>query len=159
MRTVLYLAFIICSLNIAIFVYADGDKQEEVVQHKTIELTPIKRQFSFSDKNEINLARKVVKKYWISSYEDTYTLFSSNYKKILKNTKNISDAKDYKNSISITERTWIKQTYQNADMQNNKFIQITVLAAWEEEGYDGVMTFIFDMVKENNEWKIANIMY
>lgn len=37
-------------------------------------------------------------------------------------------------------------------------MQITVLTTWFDQGYVGVMTFIFEMILEGDSWKIANII-
>lgn len=155
---ILMLGFMIC----ASIVYAQKDSNiapETVIQHRTIELSKKKVVFTKQEINMIKSAKDVVKKYWISSYEDIYGLFSEGHKDMLKRTQKISNAIEFKNSIPITERVWLKQTYQRAEVQGNSFIQIIVLAGWEEEGYEGVMTFIFDMVRENGSWKIENIKF
>lgn len=136
-----------------------GIDQEVVIQHRTIEQPKKKRSYTPQELNMIKSAKDVVKKYWVSSYEEIYGLLSKKYKERLQKTRNISNGAEYKASMPITERVWQKQTYQKAVLQRNNFIQIVVLTEWEEEGYEGVMTFIFDMAKEGDKWKIENIMF
>jgi len=136
-----------------------GIEQEIIIQHRTIEQPKEKRSYTTQEINMIKAAKNIVKKYWMSSYEEIYELLSKKYKERLKGTRNISTAIEYKNSMPLTERVWLKQTYQKTDLQRNDRIQIVVLADWEEEGYDGVMTFVFDMIKEGNTWKIENLMF
>ena len=127
-----------------------GIEQEVVIQHRTIEQPKEKRSYTTQEINMIKAAKDVVKKYWMSSYEGIYGLLSKKYKERLKGTRSISTATEYKNSMPVTERVWLKQTYQKADLQRDDLIQVVVLAEWEEEGYEGVMTFVFDMIKEGD---------
>jgi hypothetical protein len=121
--------------------------------------------YTDEERQEVDAAKDVVKKYWIatnSSYVGMYALFSSNYKQILNQYDGIADEEDFRESIPRTERYWPKQTYQRARFNlqlEPPQMQIVVLSEWKEEGYSGVMTFIFELVKEGGEWKIAKIMF
>jgi hypothetical protein len=118
-----------------------------------------KKLYTTEQLQELKAAKEVVKKYWISSYEEIYGILSSKEKERLNFHEGIKNATEYKNSMCVTERVWMKQTYQKAEMDEYGYIQITVLSDWEEEGYMGEMAFIFDMLKEDGVWKIAHIMY
>lgn len=158
---VLILALVLlCDINVvaATTTESAAEKQEVIIQHRTIEQPKIRKRYTDRELNEINAAKSVVKKYWVSPYDVIYDLLSTKYKERLKKTRNITNASNYMKSKPASERVWLSQTYQSSTMQNDSFIQIAVLAAWEEEGYQGVMTFIFDLVKENGAWKITNIM-
>jgi hypothetical protein len=159
--TLLFVVELLCcvKLNSAVATEDIKGKQETVIQHRIIEQPQPKRTYTEQELAEINAAKEVVKKYWVSSYDTIYDLLSMKYKERLKKTRNISNAADYKKSKPASERVWLSQTYQSSTMQNDSFIQIAVLAAWEEEGYQGVMTFIFDMMKEDGRWTITNIMF
>ncbi len=134
-------------------------EQEVVVQNPVVEMSRTERIYSKEDIKELMAAKEVVKKYWVSSYEEVYGLLSMREKERLRITEGITNATEYRNSMCITERVWMKQTYQKAEMDEYGYIQIKVLTDWEEEGYMGVTTFIFDMVKEQDGWKITHIMY
>lgn len=130
---------------------------EMVIQH-SISINKQEQLCSVNDIDEIKKAKSVIKKYWKSSYLERYSLFSKEYREALNRAFNIRNAKEYEKHFADSERTWQKQTYQKAYKAKN-FIQIIILSTWFEEGYEGVMTFIFDMVKEGHNWKIANIKF
>jgi hypothetical protein len=156
------LILLIGLISFAVMAYAQKNaevEQEVVIQHRTVEQPKEKRSYTTQEINMIKAAKDVVKKYWMSSYEEIYGLLSKKYKERLNRTRNISNATEYKNTMPVTERVWLKQTYQKADLQRDDLMQIVVLAEWEEEGYEGVMTFVFDMIKESDKWKIENIMF
>ena len=132
---------------------------ETVIHHNVIASKVLKRDLTIKESAMVNFAKNTVKKYWDSSYYDMYGLFSDNYRTILRQTQKIFNAEEFKSSMSSTERLWLKQTYQTAKVNNDNSIQIIVLSAWADDGYDGVMTFIFDMVRENNSWKIDQIKF
>ena len=54
---------------------------------------------------------------------------------------------------------WGKRTYQSVKEVGPGVARITLLVEWEQEGYQGVMTFIFDLIMETASWKIENIMH
>jgi hypothetical protein len=142
-----------------------GSAPGNVVYGKTVEEPKETQSHTESENLEIEAAKNTVKRYWISansSYEDMYELFSSSYKEILSQFDGIINAEDFRESIPATERIWSKQTYQSATLDVSSDppqMQIVVLADWEEEGYAGVMTYIFELIKEGDDWKIANIMF
>ena len=136
-----------------------------LIHGKTVEEPKEAQRYTESTNPEIEAAKDTVKRYWISidsSYEDMYELFSSSYKEILSQFDGIKNATEFKESIPPTERIWPKQTYRSAKFNVNhdeQQIKIIVLSDWEEKEYAGVMTFIFELVKEGGEWKITNIMF
>ena len=137
-------------------VYKDN---EIVMQHPISENPERPNKCDQETKSEIIKAKNIVKKYWVTSYEEDYDLLSDGYKKRLLKSHNIKNGKEYKEHFYSMERVWLKQVYQEIKVSANNFMQISVLATWEEEGYNGVMTYVFDMKKENNTWKIVNIVY
>ena len=132
--------------------------QEAVIQHFVDEKDKNKKPCSKKDTKEIEIAKSVIKQYWKASYSERYSLFSMQYKEMLKRVYKITNSKEYENHFPPSERTWQKQIYEKSYKENN-FIQIVVLTTWFEEGYQGVMTYIFDMLKEDGNWRIANIKY
>lgn len=107
----------------------------------------------------IDAAKKILKKYWTSSRKEQYALLSKRYKKLLKKIYKIDNAHDYSQSFSDGERIWARQTYQRATAYADQRVEFVVLGHWLEEGYDGVVTFNFDMANEDGAWKIDYIMY
>ena len=151
----LLLVFVAIPTNAEMCLHEDG---EIVEQHLVKETQELNRNCLNKDIKEITAAKEVVKIYWKISNKERYHYFSESYRTMLKRIYKIESAEDYSEHFPTNERTWQKQIYQKCLMGAN-FIQIIVLSAWFDEGYDGVMTFIFDMVKENNSWKIANIKF
>jgi len=54
---------------------------------------------------------------------------------------------------------WGKRTYQSTKVAGPGATGIALLIEWEQEGYQGVMTFIFDLVLEKDRWRIENIVH
>lgn len=108
-------------------------------------------------------ARETVEKYWSSARQDRYGLLAENYKRDLRRL-GIADATAYAKETQNSERVWRGRTYQKIDVsrdarQNRERAQVVVLVEWEQEGYQGVMTYIFDLVVEDARWKISFIMH
>lgn len=106
-------------------------------------------------------ARGVVERYWTGSHTERYSLLTENYRERLERL-DIRDAEMYANQVQHPERVWKKRTYQriNVTFQKGRLVaQVAVLAQWEQEGYEGVITYIFDLVQEGNAWKIDFIMH
>ena len=104
-------------------------------------------------------ARETVEKYWSSAPQDRYVLLAENYKRDLKRL-GIADATAYAKETENSERVWRRRTYQKIDVsQKRDAAQVVVLVEWEQEGYQGVMTYIFDLVVEDARWKIGFIMH
>jgi len=106
-------------------------------------------------------ARGVVERYWTGSHTERYSLLTENYRERLERL-DIRDAETYANQVQHPERVWKKRTYQriNVTFQKGRLVaQVAVLAQWEQEGYQGVMTYIFDLVREGDAWKIDFIMH
>lgn len=137
--------------------------KEVVGQAPVVKEPEKKREYTEEEIQQLEAAKNVVKKYWISSYEDMYALFSNHYRAVLRQVYGIKNAIEFSKCHQPTERAWSRQAYQSAELgeacSGEAYVQIIVLTDWSEEGYWGVMTYIFDMVKEDGEWKINNIMY
>jgi hypothetical protein len=107
-------------------------------------------------------ARAVVEGYWASSsssFEGAYSSLSDAYKRRLRDAFGIRNAQDFAKATGIPERIWRGQTYQRIAIVRPGVAQVIVLAQWEQEGYEGVTTFIFDLVREKGSWRIENIMH
>ncbi len=156
---ILALIGIICFTNACVAQQYAEVKLETVIQHEVAEY-----HYTDNESKMLNDAKEVVKKYWIApSYEAEYNLYSESYKNMLRRTRQIDNAIDYKNSKQPDEFYWIKQIYIKSwikDKEKNgfyKLVKIAVLAEWEEEGYEGIYFITFDMVKEENNLKIDDI--
>lgn len=108
-------------------------------------------------------AKETVERYWSSAPRDRYGLLAETYKRNLSRI-GIADAAAYAKETQNPERVWGVRTYQKIDVsrdarQNREVAQVVVLVAWEQEGYQGVMTYIFDLVAEDTRWKISFIMH
>lgn len=104
-------------------------------------------------------AKAVVESYWRSSYEEGYALLSRDYKERLRRHFGVSNANDYRKALANPERIWGRRTYQRIKRISPNVVQVTILIAWEQEGYEGVMTFVCDVVKEGDVWRIENIVH
>ena len=130
---------------------------EEVVHNQVIR-SEEKKELSKNDIESLKGAKETVKKYWLLPANRKYELLSRVYKEVLKDTYNILNADEYQKFSVIIHRVWRKQTYQHGSVKG-RYVQISVLSEWSQEGYEGVMTFVFDLVNEDDTWKIANIVY
>jgi hypothetical protein len=139
-----------------ICVYDDG---ETIILRETVNTLKSERSCNATEKLSIEKAKNVVKKYWVSSHEVIFGLLSKQYKQTLREQFSVANAADYSKQMGVTERVWIKQTYERSIIKSESMIQVIVLSSWTEEGYDGVATYIFDMVREDGQWKIAHVMF
>ena len=107
-------------------------------------------------------ARAAVEAYWsssASSFEDAYQLLSEAYKHRLKDSMGIQGAREFAKATSMAGRMWRGQKYQRAAVVRPGAAQVVVVAQWEQEGYEGMTTFIFDLVQEKDVWRIENIVH
>lgn len=151
---------IILALNGGI-AYAECSNAEtsEVVVHYVEEYGKQKKACSKDELLKINAAKAIVKKYFILSNKEIYNLFSKAHKKILLEINKVSNAEQYSKARGSSERVFIKEVYGKAEVYDEEHIQIEVLSHWSEEGYQGIMTYIFTMKFEDGEWKIAEVKY
>jgi len=117
---------------------------------------------AFASSDAAARAQAVVEAYWSSSgssCEDAYQLLSDRYRQRLRDVFGIRDAKGFAKASSAPERVWRGQRYERAVVVRPGTAQVIVIAQWEQEGYEGVTTFIFDLVQEKGAWRIENIMH
>jgi hypothetical protein len=146
--------------------YADENKEAPIFKEGTVgrctdtkDVTSTPR-YSSEQIKELLSAKEVVKKYWKSSYEEIYLLLSEEQKGILERDSGIRNGREYAKSFDASERVWFCQTYKKLVISNDSnTIEIEVLAQWEEEGYRGISTYIFTLVREKKLWVIDNILY
>lgn len=108
---------------------------------------------------EINLAHSTIDEWWGSRSERRYKLLSRTYKQSLRQALAISNAREYDKAVDVPERVWGKRITQEVKQMGLDAVQISLLVEWRQEGYQGVMTFVFDMIKEDGAWRIENIMH
>ena len=103
-------------------------------------------------------AAAIVEEYWTSEPKSRYALLSQTYKQRLRRL-GVGSASQYERAIREPERVWGKRTYQSTKVVGPGAARIALLIEWEQEGYQGVMTFIFDLVLEKDRWRIENIVH
>jgi hypothetical protein len=174
LRRIIVISIVIFLTSLA-FAMPDGSGEdffyEKVMQYKTVTKPEKGRSYTSQEMERIKAAKKVVKKYWLSSHEDRYDLFSDRYKENIKRQYGVSTASEYKEAMPTTERVWISQTYEAFRFHSSTVIEIIVLAEWSEEGFEGKRYYYFDMIlqgremvhrgnkwEKTGEWKIANII-
>ncbi len=135
------------------------DDGELVISYKAAPLNASLEQCDDGDLSGVNEAKNVVKKFWARSVPERYGLFAVSYLDMLKRVYGITDEKSYAEKIGVSERTWQSQVYEKVYWGVGNSAHFVVLAKWHEEGYEGVMTFNFELFLESGAWKIGNIVY
>jgi hypothetical protein len=120
--------------------------------------TDLAQTSSALESGDVARAKDIVDEYWSSDPQRRYSLLSRNYRQQLQRSRRIANAQQYARATSEPERIWRERIYQEARQTGPDFVQIKVLVGWEQEGYEGVMTFIFELVREQGTWKIEAIM-
>ncbi|MFZ1946579.1 MAG: hypothetical protein WAW06_03455 [bacterium] len=108
---------------------------------------------------ELGAALGVVRDYWSLAYDREYSLFSAALRQTLKEVLDVSDAAGYAEAMTGNQRMWLKQAYKQAELLDPTHARVTVLADWQQQGYSGVQTVIFDLEREGGAWKISVIFY
>lgn len=101
--------------------------------------------------------KAVVKAYWAASSARQYEMFSSGYQDMLRKVHDVPGPEDYAKRID-PERIYVRQDYQQVELGGGN-ARVTVLATWTQEGYEGLQTFIFELVREGDAWKIRDLYY
>ena len=108
-------------------------------------------------------AKAIVEKYWSGDPRDRYLLLAESYKSNLRRL-GITNAAKYGSDTQPPERVWGTRTYERVDLnrdsrQGRDLAQIVLSINWEQEGYRGTTTYIFDLIMEAGRWRIANIFH
>ena len=108
-------------------------------------------------------AKAIVEKYWSGDPRDRYLLLAESYKSNLRHL-GITNAAKYASDTQPPERVWGTRTYQRVDLSRDSrhgrdLAQIALLINWEQEGYRGTTTYIFDLILEAGRWRITNIVH
>jgi hypothetical protein len=108
---------------------------------------------------DTHAAQSIVDEWWGTESERRYRLLSREYRQRLGTALRIRNAKEYDKAVDVPERIWGKRTVERVRRLTPETMQLSLLVEWRQEGYEGVMTFVFDLVRENGAWRIANIMH
>ena len=85
-------------------------------------------------------------------------LLTESYKKRLSEYHQIKSKDQYSIPLSEYERIWSGYKITKISIIDKDRIQISVRQKWEQEGYEGIMTYIMSLYKEKR-WKIEDIHY
>lgn len=109
---------------------------------------------------DIHGAISLIEKYWNRTTTNviSYSLLSEKYKRDLVEFNGITTPDKYRIPGFYIERHVRDHWYNYIRIGGPNFVQISLQVSWTEEGYEGDMTYIFDLTRENSEWRIANIM-
>jgi hypothetical protein len=105
-----------------------------------------------------NRVRAVVEEYWRTTSTRRYELLSRDYQSRLRRMGDVTGP-PYAVVLGNPERVWSPRRYQEVRFLGSAGARATILVDWEQEGYRGIMTFVFDLVMEDGAWKIENVVY
>ena len=113
------------------------------------------------DSAVFNNALVVVDKYWNTetSSSERYMLLAESYKKRLSKYDQIKSASEYSIPLSEYERIWSGYKIIKISIIDKDRIQVSIQQKWEQEGYEGVMTYIMSLYKGKKTWKIQGIHF
>jgi hypothetical protein len=113
-----------------------------------------------SKNTDIVGAINLIDKYWekSTSNADRYSMLTEHNKGIHKSVFGVSEPKNYRIPGIDYERILGDYHYNYVRIDSSDFIQISLQIEWEQEGYRGNMTYIFDLLREKSKWHISNIM-
>jgi hypothetical protein len=134
-------------------VFDSGGRRNTVVLNTLLMVSAV-RSSSEPESESIARAKDVVDDYWSADPQHRYDLLSRNYRQQLQRSRRITSAQQYARATAEPGRIWRERIYQEFNRSGSDFVRIKVLVGWEQEGYEGVMTFIFELVREQGMWKI-----
>lgn len=105
----------------------------------------------------VRAVKDTVKRYWSVPFRERYGLFSKPYKATLARVYKVTSPETYAKKVD-PERISVREVYERIEAGADA-ARVTVLSRWSQEGYEGVQTFIFDLVKEGDRWVISDVMY
>ena len=116
---------------------------------------------NLSKNTDILGAIALIDRYWekSTSNSDRYSMLTERNKEIHKRVFGISQPEKYRIPGTDYERILGDYNYIYIRIDGPNFIQISIQIEWEQEGYQGNMTYIFDLLKENSKWYITHIMH
>jgi hypothetical protein len=162
MRFILYLSFLLFfvpTTSIAQPCLFENDTLEGFLKNPKTQLQ--KACPKLSKDTDIVAALNLVEKYWDKSTSNTdrYSMLSEQNKRIQKRVFSVSEPSKYRIPGFGYERISGDYRYNYVHVDDPEFIQISLQVDWEQEGYQGNMTYVFDLLKESDEWRISIIVY
>lgn len=134
-----------------------AEDPETVVRYRKEPLGEVPAACAPERSPDVDAVKAVVKAYWAAPFVDQYGMFSTTYRETLARVFNVSGPEDYAKRLD-PERIYIQQAYEQVELGTDA-ARVRVLATWAQEGYDGVQTYIFELVREGDSWKIAEMYY
>ncbi len=106
-------------------------------------------------------ALRVVDTYWAhgTTNQERYALLSKQYKDTLGRIYNIKKPEQYDIPLSEEERGWRGYKVNQVDITAADSMEISLQVRWEQEGYQGTMTYIMVLVLEGGRWSIADVHF
>jgi hypothetical protein len=95
---------------------------------------------------------------WNTSNEARYKMLAKQYRDQLADIFNLKDGSEYRIPGSEWERIWRGYTIEKIEVVSKESIQIEMILSWQQEGYEGVQSYIFSFRKEGEYWKIISII-
>ena len=107
----------------------------------------------------IRKSLEVVDYYWNgkTSNKQRYALLGQNYKDQLSQIYSIKKGDDYRIPGSEWERTWTGYFIEKVEIYSSDLIQVETILRWQQEGNEGVQSYLFGLKKEHEEWEIVAI--
>jgi hypothetical protein len=103
-------------------------------------------------------AEKLVRAFFGMSYRDQYAAFAPSYREMLERQFGIRGADGYERRHSPSELLWKTPKVESLEYFSKGGATVKVLARWENEGYHGVRTFIFQLAYTQGRWSILDIV-
>ena len=129
---------------------------EEVIRWRIFVPNQELKACSTSNKKETEAAIDLIKAFWLSN-KDHVSFLSQSYRKTIE-ASNLSFKDNHRRLFGL-EQIWMKHEFKTINYSKEKFMQVIVLSTWDDQGYSGTMTFTFDLVYEDNQWKIEAMVY
>lgn len=108
---------------------------------------------------DILSAINLIEKYWHRSTSNAtrYSMLTERNKKIHAKIYGVTSPNNYRIPGIGLERVLEKHRYNYILVGGPDFVQISLQVRWTQEGYEGDMTYIFDLFRENSKWRISII--
>ena len=85
-------------------------------------------------------------------------MFAPSYVEMLKRQQGVENAKEFAARQITSERVWRVPEIESVRYFAKGGATVEALGRWENEGYEGVQTFIFELAHDGQGWKILDIM-
>jgi len=105
------------------------------------------KQYSDKDLEEIQKIKSHLITFVKSSQKSQLKLLSSKYKDVYKNTEKVLSA-------TFDKEAYLKIDFRKIEYLNKDRATIKANVYWTSEGYEGLQTFYFMLVKQNEKWLV-----